>query len=269
MIRLHKALLALSCCFLLSSIFQLSAQNPYELSWQYDLPLLSAGLAGGVLAVTYDFNVESLTLSEINALDKNDVNSFDRKATSFNSASARTKSDILLFSSFSYPFLFLIDKPSRKGFLEIGVMTAEVFLTNSSITALTKGLVKRPRPYVYNPEVDLEKKMSANAQFSFYSGHTSSVSSMTFFSAKVFSDYYPDSKWKPVVWISAALLPVATGYFRVKGGRHFPTDVITGYVTGAIVGYLIPQMHKKKDNNKKVSFSIYPGPQSLGVGLTW
>ena len=84
----------------------------------------------------------------------------------------------------------------------------------------------------------------------------------TFFAAKVFSDYYPDSKWKPVVWTAAATIPAITGYLRVKGGRHFTTDVITGYAVGAAVGYLVPHFHKKK---KAKGLSFYGGVNSVLV----
>ncbi len=69
------------------------------------------------------------------------------------------------------------------------------------------------------------------------------------------NDYHPNMKtgYKIAIWSFSAALPIATGYFRVKGGRHFPTDVITGYAIGAFAGWLIPELHKKKELNKKLS----------------
>ena len=66
------------------------------------------------------------------------------------------------------------------------------------------------------------------------------LATFSFFTAKVFSDTNPNSKLRPWVWSSAALLPAVTGYLRVKGGKHFPTDVIVGYAVGAAIGILVP-----------------------------
>lgn len=73
----------------------------------------------------------------------------------------------------------------------------------------------------------------------------------TFFFAEIFSEYYPESKWKPVVWGGAIAIPAVTGYLRVRGGRHYPTDVIAGYALGAAVGYFIPKLHEKAALAKK------------------
>lgn len=255
--------------FNLFLFFSLSGQSPYELNWKKDAILLGLGVAGQSVAVFIYTDDKGLTEQEIGNLDKNDINRFDRIATEYYSADARFTSDILLGSSFAIPFLFLAKKQIRYEFLDLGVMTAEVVLINGFTTVITKEISRRSRPFVYNPGVSLERKMNFNARTSFYSGHTSAVSSMSFFGAKVFSDYFPDSKWKPVVWTVAATIPAVTGYMRVRGGKHFPTDVITGYIAGGLVGYLIPHFHKRKKKEDKVGFSIYPGINSVGFSMTW
>lgn len=142
---------------------------------------------------------------------------------------------------------------------KIAALYGETFFITTGITLLIKTTVKRNRPFVYNPEAPLDKKLTRNARTAFLSGHTSISAANCFFSAKVFSDYYPESKWKPVVWTTAAILPAITGYLRVKAGKHYPTDTIAGYLLGATTGLLIPQLHKKK--MEKVSF--YGGPSGL------
>jgi len=247
------------------------AQSPYELSYKKDIPLLTVSFIGTVGALYYDFNVIPLTSEQIadRVSNPNDINRFDRRAIKSFSGDSQIGSDILLTSSYVFPFLFLLDQNSRRDYVPVGIIGAEVILINGSLTAITKGFAKRARPFVYNPNVDIALKMEKNAKLSFYSGHTSVTSSMCFFSAKVFNDYHPDSKWKPVVWSAAAIIPAAVGYLRVKAGKHFPTDVITGYIAGGLVGYFIPEIHRKKDKEAKVGFKIYPGPTSLGMTMTW
>lgn len=262
-----KILIAL---FTLSILQSGIAQNPYELSWKKDGTILGTAVGGQLAAIYLFANNDRLTIEDVNSLDKNDIwPSFDKVATGYNSTAARFSSDVLLYTSLGAPFLYLMDKEAKSGFLEIGVMTAEVFFVNAVTTSFAKEFSKRTRPYAYNLEVDNEEKTKLHARLSFYSGHTSTVAAMTFFSAKVFNDYYPKSKWKPVIWSIAALYPAATGYLRVAGGQHFPTDVITGYVAGGLIGYFIPHFHKKKDKTDKVGFSIYPGINSVGFTMTW
>jgi membrane-associated phospholipid phosphatase len=108
--------------------------------------------------------------------------------------------------------------------------------------------VKRTRPFVYQHELSIEERMSTSARQSFWSGHTSQTATMCFLTAKLYADYHPDSKWKPVMWTAAATIPAATGIFRMTAGKHFPTDVLVGYVTGAAIGFFIPRLHKRMNN---------------------
>ncbi len=78
---------------------------------------------------------------------------------------------------------------------------------------------------------------------------------------------------KIALWSFSAYIPALTGYFRVKAGKHFTTDVMAGYAVGAFTGWLIPHLHKKKADSMlgKLNLQLYPstaGMQfSLRVGL--
>ena len=114
------------------------------------------------------------------------------------------------------------------------------------MTNLVKNAVRRPRPFVYNPDptIPLNIKLKPDARRSFFSGHTSTTAAMSFLTAKMYSDFHPNSDARPFFWGAAAIIPAATGYLRVRGGKHFPTDVITGYIVGTLVGILVPALHK-------------------------
>jgi hypothetical protein len=124
-----------------------------------------------------------------------------------------------------------------------------------TITASTVG---RPRPFVYaNPDgrnrVDDAYRMEGNNQRSFYAGHTAATAAATFYTAKVFHDFNPDSKARTYVWIAAAAVPAFVGYMRHKAGMHFLSDNIVGYAVGAATGILVPHFHKKKIRNLSVT----------------
>jgi len=67
---------------------------------------------------------------------------------------------------------------------------------------------------------------------------------MSFLFAETFAKYNPGSKARPVVWSLCAAFPVLTGVMRYKAGKHFWTDIITGYAVGTLVGIAVPYLHK-------------------------
>lgn len=206
------------------------------------------------------------TEEEINLLDKNNLWSIDRSATDNLSPSSAKISDYILYSSISFPALHFLDKKGREHSGIILAMTLEAFLINDGITSFLKATTSRYRPFTYNPEVPLEDKLSNGARYSFASGHTSNVAVLSFLSAKIYSDLYPESKFKPFVWILAATIPAATGYLRYKAGRHFPTDVLAGYAIGATVGILIPHFHKNTTHDH--AFRVISNGQGIGLSFT-
>jgi len=259
------------CCLFFFQSGDLYGQSPYEISVKRDVPLLSVGIGGRIAGLVIKNNTEPLTALEVAMLRPEDISNFDRNAIFNNSRTAGNVSDVLIYSAHAMPLLFLSNKKSRSGALEIGVIGLEVLFLNSATTTLTKTLVKRTRPTVYNPLTDTDLESISSTRLSFFSGHTSGTAAMFFFSGKVFADHFPDSKWKPVVWSAAAIVPAVAAYTRVKSGKHFPTDVITGYTVGALFGILVPHFHKKriKDKDKRIGFSVFSISNGLGITMQW
>lgn len=234
----------------------LTAQSPYQLNTKKEIAFFGTGLASAGTGIYFRANTPVFTSAELENLNINNINGFDRVATNFFSLKADETSDIFWYGSQVLPFLLLAGEQSRSEFGKIMVLYGEAAILNSGLTLLTKYTVRRARPFNFDLDTSFEKKTSVNAKASFFSGHTSITATNSFFAAKVFSDYYPDSKWKPVVWTVAATIPAITGYLRVRGGRHFPTDVFTGYAIGAAVGYLIPHWHRNKTKLKNVDLAV-------------
>jgi len=259
MAKIRFCFLIIFCGILNQSV----AQSPYEVNWKKDGGLVAlAGVTTG-LSLHFKSKLNPLTLTDLELVNANQINNFDRLATNFYSPTAGDISDIFWATSHTFPFLFLVNKESRKDFGKIAALYGEVAFITTSLTVLIKSTTKRSRPFVFNPDVSSDKKTTKNARTSFLSGHTSITAANSFFAAKVFSDYFPDSKWKPAVWTAAAIIPGITGYLRVRAGKHFPTDTIAGYALGAAVGVLIPHLHKNK--LKKVSF--YGSPSGMLVQI--
>jgi len=113
--------------------------------------------------------------------------------------------------------------------------------------------IDRARPVVYYEDVPWEQRTGSRTMSSFYSGHTSSSAAASFFIAKVYSDYHPElGNKKYILYSCATIPPLLIGYFRYRGLKHFPSDVMVGLAVGAGTGILVPHFHKQKKSNLTV-----------------
>lgn len=253
------------CIFILLIQNFLAGQSPYRLTVKKEVPILLAGGAITGLSLYANSRQAIFTTDEIVTLDVKDINGFDRWATRQNSHTADHISDILMFTGILSPLLVSGNEQVRKDYLKIGLMYVEAAALTGSLTSLGKSVFSRGRPYVFNPDMEDLDKTSKSARRSFPSGHTSITAMGCFFTAKIFADYYPDSKLKPYVWTAAAIVPATTGLMRVMAGKHFPTDVMTGYIAGASIGFLIPHLHKIQDPDSALQFDVGMG----SVQMVW
>ncbi len=194
-----------------------------------------------------------LDSAEIANVDANDINRFDRSATEQDPDfmhQAWKISDVGMRGSFMLPLLLLLEKETRQDwapllllFLQTEAMAGNLYSWGTAIH------IDRIRPLVYHPDVDYDEKTFVRNKNSFYSGHTSTSAAASFFVAKVYCDYHPELGNKKFIFYGLALIPPAfTGYYRYKGMKHFPTDVLTGMAVGAATGILVPHLHKHRKN---------------------
>ncbi|PSR55476.1 PA-phosphatase [Adhaeribacter arboris] len=231
------------------------SQSPYKTSFKIDAPIVGGGVAVSGLGLYLISNKHGLKPEEVAGLTKSDVNGFDRFTAGNYSESANNLSDIPLYTSFALPLALIIDKKAFQSGPQIFLLYTETMAITGSIYAMTAGLVYRKRPLVYGTEAPIRTRTTKNASNSFFAGHVAATASATFFAAKVFNDFNPDSRLRPVVWGVAAALPASVGYLRLEAGKHFLSDVILGYGIGATVGILVPHLHKKNNN---LGLSITP-----------
>lgn len=235
--------------FLNFSFSQSTGDRPFKLSPGKEAAIIGVGAAVGITALLIISNNNKLTEDGVNLLNHGDVNSFDRIA--IGPYQEDILGDVLVYSSFLLPLTFLAYNDTREDFSTLSLMYGEVVLLNAGINGLVKGLTTRNRPYVYDDNSPAEEKYKVGARHSFYSGHSSFAASNTFFTAKVFSEYLTDNTAKIFIWSAAALIPAVTGFSRVNTHNHFPTDVIVGYIVGAAIGYLIPEIHKYENESNE------------------
>lgn len=227
---------------------QLAAANksPYHLSLKRELLFVGAGAVTTGTGIYLQGKVPEGTRVELGLGTFADVNSFDRRfGTQFEDDRSRKFSDRLLNFNAGISGFLVLGKRTRRDLPRIALLYGETMALTGGITNLTKVTFRRTRPFVFGPGFDDDRVLDSGDRASLISGHTSISAAGTFFFARVFSDYYPDSKLKPFVWGTAIVLPAAAGYLRVRAAKHFPTDVMAGYAVGAAIGYLVPTLHKR------------------------
>ncbi|QIL77064.1 phosphatase PAP2 family protein [Hymenobacter sp. HDW8] len=255
----HFSALLISVTLLLAPKPNATAQqapaSPYRTSFAVDAPItLGMGALGG-LGLYLVQQKSGLNDTELAALDKNDVPKFDRFVAGNYSDRAQTVGDLLCYPSLVIaPGLLALNKDVRGHYGQILGLYLQTMATSSAAFTMTVGTVYRYRPFLYGTEGggDRNSKISTN---SFFAGHTAHTATATFFAAKVFHDFHPDSPAEPFVWGAAALVPAAVAYSRMEAGKHFLSDNIVGYAVGATVGIVVPQLHKTAGRR---GFSMVP-----------
>jgi membrane-associated phospholipid phosphatase len=125
-----------------------------------------------------------------------------------------------------------------------------------ALNGVTKRLVGRPRPYVYNHDPRVEAYAQAEAEdsrLSFYSGHAATAFAAAVSGAYLFSQSSDDTAARTVVWASGLLLAGATSNLRVRAGKHFYSDVLVGAGLGAATGLIVPLLHQRGHDRNALS----------------
>ncbi|MFP4471131.1 MAG: phosphatase PAP2 family protein [Bacteroidales bacterium] len=264
---------------ILASIFLCAAihaqepgqQDVYSFNYKWEIPATVAGYALNFYGLDKLKNKDRLDTTAIMSLDRDKIWWFDRQATYQNPLSqdrSHTMSDVVLNISLLLPIALTFDKEIRADWAKLLFLYLETHALNANLYVWAGPMLNnRIRPFVYNPDVELDRKLEGGTRNAFFSGHTSWTATATFFMAKVYADYHPEIGSKKYWLYAAALIPpVTVGYFRYNAGKHFPTDIITGLAIGAGVGVLIPHLHKT-GNHKSWSMMPYFGSCS-GLSFT-
>lgn len=234
-----------------------------------DIPIVISSLGLNGYYLYGEPRVEKMEIEELLSLNRSQVAEWDRSATYNWNINATQWSDITQVTAIILPVALFSSATIRNDWLAISAVLGETAALITGISGVTKISVQRRRPFVFNDEAPYEPKYRRTAKYSFFSGHTSISSAMSFAGATIFSEYYPDSKWKKYIWAGAITLPAVTGYLRYEAGKHYLSDVAVGYVAGALVGYFVPYFHKKRRKSSSISVGSSRIMDASGVRLVY
>ena len=107
------------------------------------------------------------------------------------------------------------------------------------------------------------EKAEGEAYGSFFSGHTSAAFTVAVFTGEWFSEVYPSSPYRGIVWAGSLSAAGFVGILRIAAGKHYPSDVIVGALVGTGISLSVIRLHRVK--NERVS--LIAGPNTLGMSV--
>lgn len=139
---------------------------------------------------------------------------------------------------FLFIFYLLQKKIGWKKFGYYILFTAVLLLICDQTVNLFKYGFERLRP-VNDTEINgLLRIVKTSKSFSFFSGHATNSMASTVFGVLILRKYYKHA-------YLLFLFPLIFAYSRIYLGLHFPTDILTGYVFGATMGFVCYKLYEK------------------------
>ncbi|MBK9149064.1 MAG: phosphatase PAP2 family protein [Flavobacteriales bacterium] len=178
------------------------------------------------------------------------VPAIDRWSTQQWQPGAHRASNVLFLGAVTASFAggFVLQGSDRP--FDAAAITAESFLLTSGLTSIAKELVRRPRPYRFNPDVPDAMHHPREDFVSFWSGHAANTAAVGFSMAALVQRSDASPGMKGAVWAGALAAPLCMGYLRMRAGKHFLTDVFVGALVGTAVGLAVPYFHRESESYK-------------------
>lgn len=248
--------------------------SPYRVNKAFELTGSVLFIGASYVGFRQLDRVATLSVDELAARSPSRINAFDRPAIYGDPARfpiAQKRSDFFLNMAIAAPVLLAIDPRIRKDWLDLLTLYAVTHSVNNLVYFGTAFSIRRARPLTYSPTVPLDQKTGPAKTNSFFSGHVSFSATATFFGAKVLTDYHHIKGLKRVlIFAVAAVPPALVGVNRIQAGKHFRTDVLTGFLVGGACGILVPELHKSKPKHQSLTWQPYfiPSGQS-GITLDY
>lgn len=147
---------------------------------------------------------------------------------------------------FLFMFYLLQKKLGWKKFGFYILFTAILILICDQTTNLFKHTLQRLRPVNVEELKGIIRAVKSSSSFSFFSGHAANSMATTIFAYMIAKRYYTHS-------YLMFLFPLIFAFSRIYLGLHFPSDILTGYAFGAILGIIGYRLYQKYIFLDKVS----------------
>lgn len=153
------------------------------------------------------------------------------------------------------------------------LMFAQALALQSAINLTFRSMKFWPRPYIYAEDgagAEVAESVEGEAYGSFFSGHASAAFTVAVFTGEWFSEMYPNSRYRSLVWAGSLSLAGFVGVLRIAAGKHYPSDVIVGALAGTGISLAVIKLHKKSVRFGPVALSgLWAGPASAGASFAF
>ncbi|SIN92105.1 Membrane-associated phospholipid phosphatase [Fibrobacter sp. UWB11] len=261
-----RVIIAVLCAktLVFSAVLQeiVKPEHHYEVSVRLDVPLVLGITLTSALGVYRYYGMERISLNDLKP--KSEFLPWDRPFVGHYSDWATTVSHysgVLAVAPLALAgYSWYKGDADGHDFGAFTLMFVEAFALQNAINQIVRSSQLWPRPYVYAKRGEGSKKAESargEAFGSFYSGHSSAAFTVAIFTGEWFSEIYPNSKYKSLVWASSLTLAGGVAALRVMAGKHYPTDVVVGALVGTGVSLGVLKLHEICKNN--ISFWVIPG----------
>jgi undecaprenyl-diphosphatase len=145
--------------------------------------------------------------------------------------------------------LYLIfRKFGGKGAIITAVLITLLITVTDQLGNVFKDLFERPRPCGQEGVMEYARFVAKRCgRFGYFSAHASNSMGVAIFLGIILKKYYHYLIFLLIGW------SLLVSYSRVYLGVHYPGDILTGMLVGAIFGYLFSLLHKYLFDRFKVS----------------
>jgi membrane-associated phospholipid phosphatase len=211
----------------------------YEFRPKVDVPVMTVS---AVLGLSYLLNDELAPPHCAPRCAPGALPAFDRATAGRYDRNAGTVSDVAILLTLTGGAL----TAGLDGGLVDVLIAVQAVLVSSAITVPMTMAVRRPRPFVYGEKASLDERNSGGAALSFPSGHVANAFAAALAAFHGVHARHPDSSLPWLVLGVGLALSTTVAFGRVLGGEHFPSDVVAGAAIGSAVGWLVPELHRRR-----------------------
>lgn len=160
-----------------------------------------------------------------------------------------------------------------RDFAAYTLMFAQALALQNGLNLAVRSLKFWPRPYIYadgGEGARVAEDAEGEAYGSFFSGHTSAAFTVAVFTGEWFSEVYPNSPYRSLVWAGSLSLAGFVGVLRIAAGKHYPSDVVVGALAGTGISLAVIGAHKKSVRIGPVALSgLWAGPGTAGASFAF
>ena len=102
-----------------------------------------------------------------------------------------------------------------------------------------KDYFERPRPCKEDFIAEGRMLLDYCGSYGYFSAHAASSMALAFYLGNILK------RWYKYAFVSLIFWAVIVGYSRIYVGKHYPGDVITGIIIGALFGFVFYKLQQK------------------------